>query len=150
MPVCLLAAVMGACSDPHGASPEPDVAEVRLDYGFGSAITLSRHCVVNPSMGLSLTLNQARPISASFFRGDGTKDPIVTLADFRLSGVDEEEPRPTPSTIGWTRIFQIAGLFTATETTGGSVLLSLYHVSKGHTDWGPCALPLSVMSPTPP
>ena len=149
---CLTLAVViaTACSDTSGSSPEPEVAEVRLEYGFGNAITVSSGCAVTPATGLLLTVNNPTTISASFYRADGTKDPVVTIASFRLSGIGAAEPQPTPNTIEWTRVFQIAGMLTPTAPADGFVRLSLYHVDRDHTDWGPCLIPLDVQEPAAP
>lgn len=144
-----LALVAAACEDTADPEPEPEVETLRLTIGTTNTQTVN--IASNPACTvtggpISLTVNQARTITASFLNSAGQPDPIAMDDDHFQLGGDEGEmnPTPTPSSITFSRTGSFSGTLTGTAATQGSVFLSLVHIEEAHEDWGPCAVPITV------
>jgi hypothetical protein len=144
--IALLA--LTACKDTTDPDHEPDVATLRLVVGTTNAqtVTVATGCAVTGGP-ISLTVNQARTVSATFLNASGQPDPVANDADeFQLAGGEgQADPVPSPSSITFTRSGPFTGSLTGTAaTTAGSMFVSLLHPVEGHEDWGPCAVPITV------
>ncbi len=138
-----------ACGDdPAAPDDEPDTTRIVLTVGTGATAQTVTWTTANGSVSpatVTSPAGQSRVVTAQFLRADGSADPIVTAADFRL---DLTPVTGTGVTVAKTG--NLAATLTAGGTSGQSVTmtLALFHLGEGHNEYvsGPGALTVSVIA----
>jgi hypothetical protein len=132
-----IATTTAACDDDEEVEPEPDIATMRLVIGT-QTITVNETGTVTGGPIL-LARNTPTTVTATFLRADGTADPLVTTAEFRLNGTSDHAAVAT---------FTFTSGFSGTITglTAGTTVLrfSMFHIAEGHADFGPHPVPITV------
>lgn len=127
----VLAMGVAACGG-DDEDDEPDVATMRITIGqtvvdFPGTCTPSVATVTIPQAGAS--------VSASFLRGDGSPDPVVTADKFEL----KVEPAAR-----FTRATAFTGTLSGGAPGTASVSFALFHKEEQHEDFGPCSVNIRV------
>jgi hypothetical protein len=133
-----------ACDDddPVTPEPEPEVATMRITAGAQTISVDGTGAVTGGP--LAIPSGGAITISASFLRDDGTPDPLVTDADFRLEVTDPTIGSPPPSVATFARTGGFTGTLTATQDGSAPMLFALLHIDEGHEDFGPFPITITV------
>lgn len=136
--IAMMAAVAltAACDDDEDDPPannEPDIATMRVTVDE-TVVDFTGGCT--PSVASVTIATEGGAVQASFLRGDGTAEPLVTSPNFELRVEPAER---------FTRIDGFSGTLSGGEAgTSDQVSFSLYHVPEDHVDFGPCSLTVDV------
>lgn len=150
----LAGVLMSGCGDdlPPQPEPTPSIASVRLLFTAPTAemrlgVGLAPECEAAVG-GLQLPLNVDATLSAVFLDDAGEPDPAANnAATHRLSGDGDVDPELSVGSIAFTRTGAQTGTLRGTAPVSGTITLSLVHVASGRVDWGPCAIPVTVLAP---
>ncbi len=141
--VLALALFGAACSDSTGTKEEePEIATMRLTIGASTVNVSSTGAVTGGP--LVIPRGTTSTITASFLRADGSADPLVTSAKFRLQVTTSTGV--TGITFANATPNGLNGTFTtAANATGGTIRFALLHIAENHEDFGP--FPVTVQVP---
>lgn len=135
----LMALTAAACGDDDPVEPgdEADTATIRLQIGTQTVnIATSNGAVTGGPV--TIPASTATPISATFLRSDGSPDPAVQVATFRL------DVTPSTSNITFARTGAFEGTLTGTAAGAGTVQIALFHTVEGHKEYGDFPLAITV------
>lgn len=128
---------LGACGDdPAAPDDEPKVATMRLVVG-AQTVNVSEGGVVTGGP-IVLATGVDVPVVATFLRANGSPDPLVTSATFRL------DVQPGTSAVTFTRTGPFAGTLRGAQSGTTQLSFSLFHLEEGHPDFGPFTVPATV------
>jgi hypothetical protein len=132
--LCAVLAASAACGGATDAnSSEPRVSQMRLQIGGHQVVVTGTGAVIGEAVVMRVGTPTA--ISAVFTDEFGVPIPSVVSGDFRLdvemleSGIATYTPSVTNTLSG--------SLLPTRAATGTSIRFTLYHVTKGHIEWGP-------------
>lgn len=123
--------VGAACSD-DSTEPddddEPEVATLRLAVG-AQTINVNVQSGVVTGGPILLATNTTTPVTATFLRADGSLEPLITNATFRL----DVTPANT-NIVTFTRTGPFSGTLRGVAAGSTSVDFSLFHLEEGHSE----------------
>jgi hypothetical protein len=140
VPAVLGAALASGCSSgTEAGSVEPDVAKMVLTVAGGSPYTAT-----DPA-GFAGATAQVQlglfTVSAAFFRANGSPETIVNSSDFELRVSNNAASQSCSPGLCFERTGAMKGSISRLEPgQSATFYFSLYHVSEGHTDFGPYPL----------
>jgi hypothetical protein len=125
-----------ACGDDE-VDPEPQVETMRLVVGT-QTITVNSSGTVTGGP-IVVARNTPTTVTATFLRANGTADPLVTTAEFRLKGATDNAAIAT-----FTFTTGFSGTITGLAAGTTLVRFSLLHIEEDHDDFGPHPVPITV------
>jgi len=113
---------------------EPEVATMRLTIGTGAtAQTVNVNAATGVVTGgpISIKVNTATTIAATWLKADGSTDAIASTSEFQLNIAGL-----SPTSITFARTGDFTGTLTGTATTtSGTGMFSLFHKGEGHEEF---------------
>ena len=121
-----------ACDESTPPEEEPEVATLRLIVGpsAGPNDTVSVNVATGVVTGGPITISANTAIEAEFLRDDGSPDPLVTDADFRLDVTPENT-----SFVTFTRASAFAGTLNKVAAGSTRIEFGLFHLEEQHHEF---------------
>ncbi len=133
-----VAATVSACGDDTAEpDPEPEVATMRLTVGTQTITVNTSGTVTGGPLVVTRGTNVA--VAATWLRADGTADPLVTTAEFRLSGTSDNAATAT-----FTHTAGFSGTIAGVAAGTTQLRFGLLHIAENHNDFGPFPVPVTV------